>query len=282
MFQAIIASIGYAGGVIVDKIVLSVYRVPVRRYVPWIFIWIAIISVFAVKIFGGSFKPEMLETKNILLFAAMIVVAFTWNIYHAEGLQREEVHEFELVMLFAPLATIVLAEIFLPTERSVPTFVAGSIASLALIASRIDKRHLRLSPYWKQLFVATILIAVESIIIKNLLSVYSPALLYLTRTAVLAVAFVIAFRPKLLQMPRTAYALTILSAIFGVIQMILKFYGFQSMGVIETTLILFLGPIIVYCVSGFFFREKLQKKTAIAALIVIGCVLYVVLTGSKT
>ena len=277
MLEAIIASIGYAGGVLINKVILSVYLVPVRRFVPWLFVWLTTITVFAVVIFKGGYNSQMITPENLFLFGLMIVTAFIWNIYSYEGLQREEVHEYELVMLFAPLATIILAEIFLPSERSLPTFIAGVIACLALFAARFDKRHLKLSPYWKQLFAATFLMAVESIIIKKLLSVYDPATLYFVRTFILSIAFLIAFRPKLLQISKKAFVLTIISAVFGVIQMILKFYGFQNIGVIETTMILILGPIMVYFMSGFFFREKMQLRTGLSALVVIGCVLYVTL-----
>jgi drug/metabolite transporter (DMT)-like permease len=281
VLEAIIASIGYAGGVIIDKIILSIYLVPVRRFIPWLFIWLAVITTFAVYIFGGRYNPAILERNYLILFVLMIVVAFIWNLYYYEGIQREEVHEFELVMLFSPLATIILAEIFLPSERSIPTFIAGSVASLALLASRVEKRHLRLSPYWKQLFAATILMAAESIIIKKLLAVYDPTVLYLVRTAILAIIFLIVYRPKLLQISKSAFALTIATAFFGVVQMVLKFYGFASVGVMETTLILILGPVFVYFLSSFFFKERLQKKTAVSALVVIGCVLYVVFTNGS-
>jgi drug/metabolite transporter (DMT)-like permease len=281
VLEAIVASIGYAGGVIIDKIILSVYMVPVRRFIPWLFIWLAVITVFAVYIFGGRYNPSMLQSKYLYLFVLMLLVAFTWNLFYYQGIQREEVHEFELIMLFSPLVTIILAEIFLPSERSISTFIAGSIASLALLASRVEKRHLRLSPYWKQLFVASVLMAVESIIIKKLLAVYDPTVLYLARTTILAIAFLIVYRPKLLQVSKNAFALTIATAFFGVVQMVLKFYGFASVGVMETTLILILGPVLVYMLSSFFFREKLQKKTAVSALVVVACVLYVVLTNGR-
>jgi drug/metabolite transporter (DMT)-like permease len=277
VLEAIIASVGYAGGVLIEKVILSVYLVPVRRFIPWLFIWLAIITAFAVIIFHGGYSPEMIKPENLLLFGLMIVTAFIWNIYSYEGLQREEVHEYELVMLFAPLATIILAEIFLPSERSLSTFIAGIIASLALLFARAEKRHLKLSPYWKQLVLATFLMAVESILIKKLLSTYEPTTLYFARTAILAIAFVIAFRPKLLQVSKKAFVFTIIAAVFGVVQMILKFYGFQHIGVVETTMILILGPILVYFLSGFFFREKLQLRTGLSALVVIACVLYVTL-----
>lgn len=280
MLETIIASIGYAGGVIIDKIVLSVYLVPVKRFIPWLFIWLAVISGFCVVLFGGRLHLTDVKLNVWLLFAFMLAVAFVWNLFYYQGIQREEVHEFELVMLFSPLATIVLAELLLPTERSLSTFIAGVIASIALLLSRVEKKHFSLSPYWKQLFIATFLIAFESILLKKLLSDFEPTVLYFFRTTVLAVMFIIAFRPKLLQISKNAYGLTIITAFFGVVQMVLKFYGFANIGVVETTLILILGPIIVYLLSNIIFKERISTKTSIASLIVIACVVYVIIKGS--
>lgn len=274
--EAIISSIGYAGGVVIDKIVLSYYLVPVRRFIPWLFIWLAIITGFAAIIFRSRLNlDQLLGTENLILFALMIVVAFTWNIFYYEGIQRESVHEFELVMLFSPLATIILAELFLPTERSLMSFIVGIIASLALLVAKFERHHFKISNYWKQLFLATFLIAFESIIIKKLLLVYDPTFLYLFRTIILAVAFLIAYRPKLLQLSKKAFILTIISAFFGVLQMVLKFYGFINIGVVETTMFLILGPILVYLLSAAIFKEKIKLRAAISSLIVVGCIVYI-------
>jgi drug/metabolite transporter (DMT)-like permease len=72
-----------------------------------------------------------------------------------------------------------------------------------------------------------------------------------------------------------AFALTILSAMFGVVQMVLKFYGFKNLGIIETTMILILGPFLVYMASSVFFKEKFYKRDVAAAIVAILCILYV-------
>jgi drug/metabolite transporter (DMT)-like permease len=57
--------------------------------------------------------------------------------------------------------------------------------------------------------------------------------------------------------------------------MVLKFYGFQNLGVVETTLILILGPFLVYFFSTYYFKEKMFKRDILAAAVVVGCILYV-------
>lgn len=275
MLSAFIASLGYAGGVVADKFVLSKYRVPVMRYLPLQFVWLTIITAVFLSRFGEYNFGLFLQLKYILIFVLMIVVAVIWNILYAEGIQKENLHEFELIMLLSPLMTIVFATIFLPTERNWSIFIPSIIAAAALLATRFRSHHIRIGRTAWRTMLAMILMSLESILIKELLGVFSPVTLYFFRTAAIAIVFLIMFKPKILEMPRNAFALVILSAIFGVVQMVLKFYGFQSLGVIETTMILVLGPFLVYTASSLFFKERLYKRDVFAAAVVVLCILYV-------
>lgn len=275
MLQAFIASIGYAGGVVVDKIILSRYKVPVKRFIPLLFIWLAIITIFLLPKFGLIHWQTLWTYKYILLFISMLAVAITWNSFYYRGIADSEIHEFELIMLLTPLFTIILSEIFLPTERNLTLFIAGAIASLALIVSRFRRHHLQITRNTGIIVAAMFLMSGESILIKYLLDVFSPAALYFFRTAVMSVVFLLAWRPKLLEMPARCFAYTIISAAFGVIQMVLKFYGFVRLGVVETTIILVLGPFLVYFFSAFYFKEYIKKRDIIAGAIVIATVIWV-------
>lgn len=275
MIESIIASIGYAGGIIADKLILSKYKVPVMRFVPLLFVWLCIITAVFIPKYGGFDFGDLYSLKYLGLFVLMIVLAIAWNIYYYKGIQKQEIHEFELIMLLSPLVTVFLAEIFIPQERSWTTFIAAVIASGALIATRFRHHHVRVGKVaWMTIF-AMVLMSSESIVIKELLDVFSPVTLYFVRTAVLSLVFMVLYRPKIMAMRKEAYALTILSAIFGVVQMVLKFYGFKELGVVETTLILVLGPFLVYFFSAYYFKEKLYKRDLFAAVAVVACVLYV-------
>lgn len=275
MFEVIIASLGYAGGVVADKFVLSKYRIPVMRFIPLLFVWLAIITGIFLSKWGGFDLTSFQSGKYILLFSLMILVAVGWNILYYQGIQKEDLHEFELIMLLAPLATIMLAAIFLPSEREWGIFLPGIFASFALLATRFRSHHMHISKVAWRTMMGMLLMSFESILIKELLSVFSPVTLYFARTAVIAIVFILLYRPKLFEMPRGAFALTILSAMFGVVQMVLKFYGFASLGVVETTMILVLGPFLVFIASSAFFKERFYKRDAVAAMVVIGCILYV-------
>ena len=275
MIEAIIASLGYAGGVVADKFVLSRYRVPVMRFVPLLFIWLTVITAVFLPLWGSAHYNLMLEWRNILIFITMIVVAVIWNIFYSQGIQKEDLHEFELIMLLSPLATIMFAEIFLPAERNASVLIPGLIASFTLIATRFRSHHVHIGKTAWRTILAMILMSFESVLIKHLLGVFSPVTLYFFRTLVIAIVFVIMYRPKLFAMPSGAYALTIISAIFGVVQMVLKFIGFNSLGVVETTMILVLGPFLVYVASSAFFKERLYKRDIIAGIVVVLCILYV-------
>ena len=276
MFEVVIASLGYAGVILCDKIVLSKHKVPVMRFLPLQFAFLTAITAPFLSKWGALPDYSKLITPFYLfLFVLMIVVAIIWNILYAKGLQKEDLHEFELIMLLTPLATIVFATIFLPAERDWGIFIPGLIAAAALLATRFRSHHVRIGATAWRTILAMILMSLESILIKELLDVFSPVTLYFIRTLFVAIAFAILYRPKILAINRDAFAMIILSAIFGVTQMVLKFIGFKSLGVIETTMILVLGPMLVYGASAVLFKEKLYKRDLFAAVTVVLCILYV-------
>jgi drug/metabolite transporter (DMT)-like permease len=277
MTLALIAAFGYAGGLVIDKVVLSRYKVPVKRFIPLLFIWLAIITAFLLPSFGNVDWVRFGTVHYLLIFFAMLVIAITWNSFYYRGIQSEEVHEFELIMLLSPFVTVILSEIFLPDERDLGVFVAGLIASSALIVSKFKRNHIQLSKNSGVIFTAMFLMSAESIFIKMLLDVFSPAALYFARTSITAIIFLIFWRPKLLLMPARCFGSVIIAAVFGVVLMVLKFYGFAKLGVIETTTILVLGPLLVYFFSAFYFKENLKKRDILAALVVVASVLYVTL-----
>jgi len=275
VLEALIASIGNAGGVILNKLILSKHKVPVPRFIPTLFIWLAIITAIFLPKWGFVDWEQLLTAKYIILFALMIVVACIWNVYALRGIQKEEIHEFELIMLLSPLMTIIFAEIFLPAERDIWVFVAGIVASVALIATRFRHHHLKIGKTAWLTIMAMVLMSLESIIIKEILAVVSPVSLYFIRTTIIAIVFLILYRPKISKISKEVYAMTIISAIFGVVQMVLKFYGFINFGVIETTMVLILGPMMVYVYSYFYFKEKLYKRDIVAAIVVVAMILWV-------
>lgn len=277
MLNAIIASIGYAGGIVTDKILLSKRKIPLFRFVPMLFVFLAIFTAVLVPKWGTVNLDLLLTPKYVFLVLIMVITAVSWNILYYRGIQQEDIHEFELIMLLSPMVTIIMAEIFLPQERDWQTFLAGVVASLALLLTRFRHHHVQIGKIAWMTMLAMLLMSIESIFIKMLLGVLSPVALYFLRTAILAAVFVSVYKPKALGFSKSSFFLLILTAILGVVQMVLKFYGFDKLGVTETTMILVLGPFLVYFLSFFWFKEKLFKRDIFAFIVLIACILFVTL-----
>lgn len=274
MIQALLAAIGYAGGISIDKILISREKISQRIYLPLGFLLLTVITALFLPKFG-NINWSAFSFIYFLVFVLLILVAVTWNRHYYTSIQKESLHEFELIMLLSPIVTIILAMILLPNERNMHVIVAGLIASGVFVWSRFKSHHLQISLTEKGTIYAMILMSLESILIKELLNVFSPVSLYFIRTLIVAVVFILMYKPDLLIVPKKMMVLTTLSAGFGVLQMVLKFYGFASLGVIETTMILLLGPFFVYLFSYFYFHETANfKKDLSCAVVVIACIIY--------
>ena len=275
MFTAILAAIFGAGGDITNKHLLGRLKLPHKEYLPFIFAFLTIVSLLVVRI-NFFFSPQALSFWNIILLIIMIAVAAVWNVMTAKSLETEPLHEYESIILMLPLVTVILAAIFLPTERNIHIFIAAIIASGALMFVRYRREHFEVTKTARQTFFAVVLIAIESVIITHLLRYYSPALLYLIRVSVITIIYFIKFKPdfRALQAKPIVKGLA-LDAVFGTGVMVLKYYAFRSLGLMETTIILLLTPLLTYTASYYYFVERrLFKRDLICAVVVVGCIIY--------
>ena len=276
MLSAFIAAICSAGIDTTNKFLLAKLKMPLKYYLPYIFAFLVIISgliLFFVKspIGAGAFSFHY-----IFLFMLMIAAAVSWNILISESLQTEPLHEYELIILMTPLVTIILATVLLPAERNIHIFLAGIVSSLALIAAKMKRHHLILSKSAKRTMIAVFFIALESVLLRQLLVVFTPPLLYFIRVIVIAIVFFWMYRPDASVLKHRAATIgLIIAALFGAGLMILKYYAFVKIGVSKTTIILLLGPVLTYFSSYFYFHERKDfKKDLVAAGIIVICIVY--------
>ena len=76
---------------------------------------------------------------------------------------------------------------------------------------------------------------------------------------------------------RVKWEIFVIGALWVVFRVIV-YYGYLALGVVFTTLLIMLGPVFVYLFARVFLKEKLELRNIIAAIIIVACVLYVVLT----
>ncbi len=276
MLAGVLASLGYAGGVLIDKYELSKRHFPLRLYLPLLFAMLAFVTgvIMVLKPSTISISEDAGQGSYVVAFIAMIALATTWNIYYYRGLKRETVQQFDLILLIEPLATVAMASIFFVQERNAVRLLLALIAAIMLIIAHVRRSRVVFNTFARGLLIAVFLISLEVLVIRVLLDVYSPVLLYFLRTLALTVAFLGIYRPSFKHLSLADFSITFVVALFGVLQMVSRFFGYAFGGVVLTTLLLLLGPVIVESISLFFLKERMTHKTALAFMVIILCVYY--------
>ncbi|TSC90751.1 MAG: hypothetical protein CEN92_391 [Candidatus Berkelbacteria bacterium Licking1014_96] len=277
MLTGLIAVVTQTLGVTLDKVVLSYRKIPVKDFIPIVFFFLCLFTI-PILFFKGTVNwQELLTLKYIILYFLMIITAILWNVLYYHGVRSERVQEFELILMLNPLIVILLAAFFFPAERNLQIIVAGFIASLALIFAHLRREHLVFSQAALWLIACVILMSVETIMHRSLLNFISPAPLYFSRTLILLVFFSFLYRPKISGLNRVSIGLIALNGLLGAAQFVARFYGYRDAGVIITTLILTIAPILIYVVAYLYFKEKVQKRMIAAGAVIIVCIIWAVL-----
>lgn len=281
MLAGIIATITQAFGVTLDKVVLSYRKIPVKDFVPIVFFFLCFFTLPAL-FFRGSINWQIFLTlKYIIFYFLMIIIAVLWNILYYHGVRSERVQEFELILMLNPLIVILLAAFFFPAERNLQIIVAGIVASFALIFAHLKREHLVFSKTALWLIVCVVLMSVETIMHRVLLNFISPAALYFSRTLLLLLFFTLFYRPNISGLNRASIGLIALNGLLGATQFVARFYGYRDAGVIITTLILTLAPILIYLAAYLYFKEKINKKIIFAGLIILISIAWAVIAHGQ-
>jgi drug/metabolite transporter (DMT)-like permease len=274
MIQAFVAAIFGGSADVVNKILLGKMKIELKNYLPIVFIILAVISLFLVPL-NFYFDSQAMSLKMMVILIIMIVSAGIWNVLLTKSMQTEPLHEYEVIILTSPFVIVLLAAIFLPAERSLVALIAGVISSVVLVLTRIQKHHLAISKTAKQTMLAVLLIGVESVCLKLLLDFYSPSFLYFIRVAVLAIVFTSIYKPDFSVLKKIeTVKLLVLAGLMGTGVMVLKYYALQSIGLVLTTIILLIAPLITYIASYFYFKEKKNfARDAICAIVISICII---------
>ncbi|MFA6963297.1 MAG: hypothetical protein WC227_01090 [Patescibacteria group bacterium] len=278
MLFAFLASLLSAGEDIINKIILGKMKLAVQEYLPIAFAFITVISLFLAPI-DFRFDSTVLSLPHLLIFVLLLASSTIWNILLAKSMKTEPLHEYEAIILTVPLATVIMAMIFLPGERNTSAIIAGIVSTLALLIFKFKKHHLNFSKTASRTALAVVFIAVEAICIKTLLVDLSPALLYFFRVFFLTIIFHIIFKPNYDILKIKPVRMGLLAAsLIGATLMVLKYSAFAEIGVVHSTIILLLAPLLTYLGSYFYFKERRNFVPDLAcAGVTIACIIYATL-----
>lgn len=274
MLLQVFAAIFNAASTILDKVALSRHRTDVHNFIIAIFVFLSLFTALTLPWLGAINTSRAFSILGIFYFILLIFFAFVWNAIYYRAQQHETVQEFEIIVMMQPLFVSLMAAVIFADERNWHILIAAFIASLSLIACHLRRDHLSFNRYTSLLLLAVLFIAAETQVRKVLLDWYQPASLYFLRTGVLTILFILIWRPVKFTIPKKAWPHIVISGLLGSAMMILTFYGYQNLGIVLTTLILMLGPILTYLIDFLILKEKLRPRILIAAAVILGCILY--------
>ena len=271
MFNALLSSFSNATEVILDKTIMSREKVKFISFMSLCMFFVFLLTSSLFPVFG-KVDIKAFEAPYLLAFGAVIVVASLYNYLYYYSLSHENVTEVEPLAMVHGLIAVILATIIYPNERNTFVFVLALIASSALIFSRIEKRHIKFDKHALAMLGFAALFAVESLFLKELLLVYSPVALYSFRTGVLALLFFVFLKPKIKGLEIKKVGSILLDAFSVSAQYVTLYFAYSKIGLVRTSLIVMLGPVLIFIFSFIFLKEKMVPKKLVADAIILACV----------
>lgn len=274
MFQFIVPIIASVSGsleVFLNKYILSKERVNYKLFTALSFIVISVIMLI-ISPFLFEYNKSFFDPFNILFFIVIVIIGTIANVLLFKGMKKEKLTEADSMIVFGGFFTILLSIFIYADERNPYILIPALIASAALILSHIKKHHVKFHKAALLILIATLLFAVENVIIKYLLRTYNPFTLYFLRCVFIALLLGFVFKPDFKKLSKKKYFHLAVAQVFIIIQLVLTYYSYKHYGVVYTSLILTLLPILVYIYAVIWLKEKLEMKKTIAGIVILVCV----------
>lgn len=273
MWTAFTSAFSSVIAILLNKRLLSKDKMDATAFSIWLFLLLCLITSLTLPWLGEVNWGFAFHWQYLTLFMVMILLGAVWNRLYYDCMGKESMIELQLMTIFQPLLTIVLAMAIFPEERTWKLALASIISGLALIFSHFDRWKMEVSQVTIKLMAAIFLAAIEVIYVKELLTVYSPAALYFGRTLLIFLVLFLADFRSFNKISLKEYWKTLLIAVLAVTSMVLSYYAYDIIGVTQTTLILLIYPILTTIISVWLLGERIKKRKVIAMIIIIACII---------
>ncbi|NMB66659.1 EamA family transporter [Candidatus Woesearchaeota archaeon] len=280
MYIPIIGSIALASGNIFEKFALKKRKIDIFLYQTASFLFI-LLSMLPFIFFFWKIDKNAFLLKNIFIFILVILCAFFANLFIFKALKSEKLTTLQPIRSFEPIFTVLLAVLFSTFSKdfsfSLKILIPSLIASFAVIFPHIEKEKIVLDKYLIFAFFGSFFFALELVLSKLILQFYSPLTFYFLRCLFIFIFSLLIFRPDFKKLDKKTNLILLFTGIAWVTYRIALYISYDKYGVIFTTTILLLAPILTYILANTFLKEKLNWKNILSSLIIILCVVYLIL-----
>jgi len=277
-----LGALALGAGTVLERMLLKKKKIDVKLYQTASFFSIVLLMI-PLLYFFWKFDSQALELKNTLIFFGVIAVAVLANFFSLCSLKGEKVSITEPARNLEPLFVILLTMIFNLfivgfQESNIKIIIPALIAAVTIILPHIKKEHLKFNKYFIFAILGSLFFALELVLSNLILDFYSPISFYFFRCFFVFAISLIIFRPKLKSLDKKISLNILFIAAIWIIYRVAVYFGYIKYGIIFTTLITMLSPLIIYLLANRFLKEKLNWKNIVSSIIIVACVIYVILS----
>ncbi|MBW2987720.1 EamA family transporter [Candidatus Woesearchaeota archaeon] len=274
MIIPFIAAIAGAISLILSKRILKNEILDYRLFASFGMIQLFVIMLIVSPL---MFKPvpSMFNVSSIYILIIIAVIAAAYNLFYYHGLSEDTLVDAESVVMMAPLLTTVLSIAFFVDERNILIIIPAIIAGGALLLSHIKKHHLFFSRGDEYLLLALGLVSIEAILLKLLLRTFPPFTAYFLRVAVVAFILWLVVRPNFTKLSMKTVTKMAIFNIFVLVSFTFTYWSYKVHGIVYSTLVLTLLPVLVLVWAFSVEREKLEIRKFVAVAVILASILAV-------
>ncbi len=276
----IIAAVLQASSFTIDKVILSFRKVDFKVYLGISFVLIFLINGIIFLLFQPPFSLALFANYNWLLILISIGLIILTNFIFYWVLNHEHLGEMQTLSLLAGIPVILISSFFFTSERQPTIVIPALIALLAVVWSHWEHHHFQIARRSALFLLWSFSVAPVGVILsKTLLATWNPISLELVRSGVIACLLTPFLYRGYRGAEGSAGGLLLITNILTSVASLLIYFGYQRLGIVYTTLLFSIQPLLVYFASVWFLREHWQWKKGIAFFIVVGSITFAQLLG---
>ncbi len=266
----VFSAISQAGAHTLDKIILSTRKTTFKTYLGISFPIFALINIVLFLIIRPSFG-----TGNFLGIAWILVLVATGislisNITFYKALHDDSLGEIETLYLLRNIPIIIFSSIIFSDERNFLVILVALFASMAVLWSHWEHHHFKIAKNSLRYLLWTLISApVDAIILKIILQTWDPVALLLVRSIIMGIVFGSLFFKDAKNSTAKTTVLQVLTNIATSVGWLLYYLSYQKTGIVFTTLIVTLQPLLTYLASLLFLKEKFHWKKTTAFVVIL-------------
>lgn len=280
VYVPIIGAISLATGNFLERLVLKRRKISVYSYNILSFLGIVLLMLPFLGLFW-KVDERAFSFASIGIFFLVILLSIGANLFNFYSIKGEKLGTLEPAkiseQLFVVLLSLVFSYFFGATlyERNFKAIIPGIIASVALMFPYFKKSHIKLNKYFIAAVFASFLFAMELIVSRLILDYYSSFSFYFLRCLGIFLISLVFFRKSLFQVgDKKVFWEILFTSFIWIIYRISIYYGYVTLGIVSTTLVVMLAPVFVYIFAHVFLKEKFNWRNLVSTIIIVLCVLF--------